>query len=169
METNQTNEVLSEYRPKSLPGMLNVLTILTFIGCAFGYISAIWGMVGSADPEKQTEKMREQMDKMDSNSFWYKWMEGSIETLQKTHDNRYLILITSLIFVTLCLIGAIKMRKLQKSGYFYYLIGELAPLVLMAGLIGSSFAAMIQLSFGAFFALLFVILYSTQLKHLVNK
>ena len=34
----QTNDVLDQHRPKELPGMLNTLTILTFIGCGLGYI-----------------------------------------------------------------------------------------------------------------------------------
>ena len=38
-ETTFTNtENLSEFQPKALPGALNVLTILTFIGCAIGAI-----------------------------------------------------------------------------------------------------------------------------------
>lgn len=169
METNQTNDVFQDPRSKKLPGMLNVLTILTFIGCGIAYLGSLWQMISNTNPDKQTEQIREAMDKMDSNSFFYKWMEGSIEVLRKSYDNRYLLLLTTLLFTTLCLIGALRMRKLSKSGYFLYLVGELAPLVLIIGLFGSGFAAMVQLGIGGIFAVLFIILYSTQLKYLVNK
>ena len=166
--SNQTNDLLEQPRPKELPGMLNVLTILTFIGCGISYLSACWGFISNADPDKQIEKIREAQEKMGS-GFGSKMMEGSIDIIQKTYDNRYLLLISGLVFTTLCLIGAIRMRKLQKSGYYFYLIGELAPLVLTAGLLGGTFFSAITLLFSAVFAVLFVILYSTQLKYLKNK
>ena len=36
------DSVVDIQQPKKLPDMLNVLTILTFIGCAIGIISAIY-------------------------------------------------------------------------------------------------------------------------------
>lgn len=149
--------------------MLNVLTILTFIGSGLGYILSCYGFFSNTDPDKQIEKIREAQEKMDASSFGGKIMEGSIEMIQKSYDNRYLLLISNLIFITLCVIGAIRMRKLRKSGYFFYLTGELAPLVLMAGLFGTSFFAAFNLLFGALIAVIFVILYSTQLKYMENK
>ena len=169
MDTYQTTDLLQDERPIKLPGMLNVLTILTFIGSGFAYLGSAWQLFSNSDPDKQTEKIREAMDKMSSDSLFYKWMEGSIEVLRKSYDNRYFLLITTLLFTTLCLIGALRMRKLRKSGYFLYLVGELAPLVVVAGLFGTGFAAMVKLGIGGIFAILFVILYSTQLKYLVNK
>jgi len=166
---NQNNDVFANQRPKELPGMLNVLTILTFIGCGLGYLFSCWGFIGNTDPDKQIEKIREAQEKMGDNSFWAKMMESSIEIIRKSYDNRYLLLASSLLFITLCLIGAIRMRKLRKSGYYFYIIGELAPLVLMAGLFGSSFFGSINLLFSALIAIVFVILYSTQLKYLENR
>ena len=170
METSyQTNDVLDEHRPKELPGMLNVLTILTFIGCGISYIGSCYSYFTNNDPDKQIQKLHETRDKMSDGSFGAKMIDSSIDMVQKSYDNRYLLLITGLIFTTLCLIGALQMRKLKKTGYYYYLIGELAPFVLMAGLFGSSFTGAISILFTALFAVIFVILYSTQLKYLVNK
>jgi hypothetical protein len=165
----QTNDVLDQHRPKQLPGMLNVLTILTFIGCGLAYIRDCFSFLNNADPTKQIEKIQEAQEKMGDNSFLSKLMEGSADIIQKTYDNRYLIIGSALLFTTFCLIGALQMRKLKKSGYYLYLVGELAPIVLMAGLFGSSFIGAISLIFRALIAVAFVILYSTQLKHLVNK
>jgi hypothetical protein len=166
---NQTNDVFNQQRPKTLPGMLNVLTILTFIGCGLGYINTCWGFITSLNPEKQIERIREAQEKMGDNGFFSNMMRGSENMIQKSYDYRYIILATGLLAVTLCLIGALQMRKLKKSGYYMYIVGELAPIVVMAGLFGSSFVGAISLLFKAIVAVTFVILYSTQLKYLSNK
>lgn len=164
--TYQSNDLLHDQRPKSLPGMLNVLTILTFIGCGLGYLGAIYSYFTNNDPDKQIEKLNEAREKMGDSGFGSKMIESSIDMIQKSYDNRYLLLITGLVFTTLCLIGAIQMRKLKKTGYYYYLVGELGPIVLMAGLFGASFFGAIALLFSSLVGVIFVILYSTQLKHL---
>jgi hypothetical protein len=60
------------------------------------------------------------------------------------------------------------MRKLKKSGYPIYVIGELAPIAVTAALVGFSLVGGIATAFSAIIALLFVILYTTQRKHLVR-
>lgn len=167
--SNQTNDVLNPQQPKALPGMLNVLTILTFIGCGISYLSSLYSFFTDNDPDKQIAKLNEAREKMGDSGFGAKMIDSSIDLVQKSYDNRYLLLIAGLVFTTLCLIGAMQMRKLKKTGYYYYLIGELAPFVLMAGLFGSSFFGAIALLFSALIAIVFVILYSTQLKYLTNK
>jgi hypothetical protein len=166
---NQTDDVLTEHRPKELPGMLNVLTILTFIGCGLGYLGSLYSFFVNNDPDKQIEKLNEAREKVGDSGFGARMIESSIDIARKTYDNRYLLLISGLIFTTLCLIGAMQMRKLKKTGYYYYLIGELGPIVLMAGLFGASFFSAFALLFSALIAIVFVILYGTQLKYLENK
>lgn len=145
--------------------MLNILTILTFIGCGLGYIFSCWGYFSST-----AEKIAEAQEKraqLPDNGFAAKMMDDSIRMAQVSYDNKTLLLITNLIFVTLCLIGALQMRKMKKSGYFIYVIGELAPVVLLVGLLGGFTGFGLWVS--VFFALLFVILYGTQLKYLESK
>jgi magnesium-transporting ATPase (P-type) len=167
--SNQTSDVLKPQPSKNLPGILNVLTILTFIGCGIAYLSDCYNFFINNNPDKQIEKLNQTRDKMGDSGFGAKMIDSSIDMIQKSHDNRYLLFITGLIFTTLCLIGAMQMRKLKKTGYYYYLIGELAPFVLMAGLFGSSFFSAFTILFIALIAIVFVILYSTQLKYLQNK
>lgn len=167
MEHNsQTNDVFQQQPPR-VTGMLNVLTILTFIGCGISYLGTLFSYFTST--EEQIAKIREQQENLEGGGFAGKFMEGSMEVLQKSYDYKNLLLASGLIFTTLCLIGAIRMRKLRKSGYFIYVVGELAPIVIAIGLFGSSFFGAISVVFSAIFAVLFVILYSTQLKYLVNK
>ena len=114
-------------------------------------------------------EMEEMQDKVGDNELATKMMEGSIEMLHKTHDYRYILLLSGILFTTLCLIGALQMRKLKKSGYTLYVVGELTPLILSAVLLGFSFLGSITIAISALFAIVFVILYSTQRKYLVNR
>lgn len=164
--SNQTNDMLDQHRPKQLPGMLNVLTILTFIGCGYSYFQIILGLF--SDTEKNMQKVQEMQEKMPEDSFLgQRFAHDSREWTQLAFDYNILLLFSAIIFTTLCLWGAIWMRKRRKTGFYIYLIGELAPIFLVAGLL-NSFSNMF-LMFQVLFVILFVTFYLTQLKHLVNK
>jgi hypothetical protein len=163
-----TTDILEPQRPKELPGMLNVLTILTFIGCGFGYLGAIYSFITGSDIEGQRAKLEAAQEKAGDNEFAQKIMEGSLEMAQKAYDNRYILLLSGLLFTTLCLVGAMQMRKLKKSGYLLYVIGELAPVIVGIAVMGFSLMGGIAMGLGLVIAIIFVILYSTQRKYLVN-
>lgn len=163
---NQNNDLLAQHRPKSLPAMLNVLTILTFIGCGLGLLSSGWSFISSTSD--QMEKLQEQREKMsEQTGFAKKFFDDSFDMAQVGFDHKNLLLAVGLIGLVLCLVGAIQMRKLKRSGFFMYTIGELAPVFVLGGLLTS--ITNINFLFSVFFSFLFVILYATQLKHLVNK
>jgi hypothetical protein len=165
METNQNNDLFGD-RPKAIPGMLNVLTILTFIGCAFAYIGTIYSFITSSDYEKQIADLRDRADNAGDNGLASKMLQDSIQMIEKSHEYRYVLVASGLIFATLCLVGALRMRKLKKSGFLLYTIGELAPLVLTAALIGFTFFSGIVMALSGLFAIVFVILYATQTKYM---
>jgi hypothetical protein len=158
---NQNTEVIEK---RELPGMLNVLTILTFIGCGLAYLSTLWGYFKAGTEMDDLEALQDQAG---DNEFVNEMAQGSLELAQKSYDNRYILLISGLLFTTLCLIGALQMRKLKKSGYLLYVIGELAPVVVTAVIMGFSLIGGIATIFSAIFAVLFVILYTMQKKYLV--
>lgn len=164
-QTTEPDDILEH--PQQLPGMLNTLTILTLIGCGLAYLSSFYSFYTASNYEEQMAKMREAQDKL-GDSGMGKWVEGSMDMLQRTHEYRYVILATGLVFTTLCLIGALQMRKLKKSGFILYTIGELTPFIITAILIGLSFTSGIAMAFGLIIAIVFVILYATQRKYLVN-
>jgi hypothetical protein len=137
---------------------------LTFIGCALAYISLFVSVARWGNYEQDLADAQKMEEKMAGDS---KLMEGSVEMVKKTHENRYAIAATNLVFTTFCLVGALRMRKLRKSGYPLYLVGELAPLAVSAALLGFNLFGGIVLALTAFFALLFVILYTTQRKYLI--
>jgi len=150
--------------PKKIPDMLNVLTILTFIGSGIGVISSIWSCVKAQD---SYDKMVDAQSKLDSMPDFAKKMMGPemVEMTRKALENRIPILILSLLSYALCIYGAIQMRQLKKAGFTIYLVGELLPIVAGAIFIGIG-------TFGGFAIVgyliyaVFIILYATQLKYL---
>lgn len=162
-----TTPDLFDGEPKKLPGMLNTLTILTFIGCAIAYLGTIWNFYDSSNIEKKRAEIEAAQDSLGDNEMASNMMASSLDIMQRSYDNRYILLVSGLLFTTLCLIGALQMRKLKKSGYPLYVVGELAPVVLSAVLIGFSLIGGIAIIFSAVIAVIFVILYSSQRKHLI--
>jgi hypothetical protein len=150
--------------PRKLPDMLNVLTILTFIGCGLGLISSIYGYLNA---RSGYEKLVEAQGQLDSAPAFLRSFMGpeAVEMARKSYENRLPILILSLVSYALCIYGALQMREFKKTGFGIYTIGELLPLV--AGLIffgARSFSGFGLI--GLLFMALFIILYATQLKYL---
>ena len=166
--TKTSSDIFDQQRPQKLPGMLNTLTILTFIGCALSYFSLIYTYFTSTEENLATERNKiEQTLDQAGDGIAGKMLENSLQILEKSYEHRYLLLAGGLLFTTLCLIGAMQMRKLKKSGFNLYLVGELAPVIMTVAIFGTGFMSNITIAVSAFFALLFVILYATQRKYLV--
>ncbi|RYD76324.1 MAG: hypothetical protein EOP84_17045, partial [Verrucomicrobiaceae bacterium] len=117
--------------PAALPTGLNVLTILTFIGCGLGYIGMFASLFMAKSPETQRTQLEEAADKA-GDGFAGKMVQSQLDSMdahpkyyQNMYDYRYIMLGTMILFITLCLIGAIQMRKRRKSGFTLYSIGEL--------------------------------------------
>lgn len=160
----------SDFEKKTLPSGLNVLTILSFIGCALQLLGALWGYYSAKTTYEQKDKVLEQMSSGNMPG-WMKSMMGDAsrfeETVTKSYENRLPILIISLVAVALCFYGLLQMRKLKKQGYMFYVIGELLPFVSIILFIGAYALASGGTIFFACIALLFIILYTTYRKYLV--
>ncbi len=153
---------------KKLPTMLNVITILTFIGCAYVAIMAVIGYFSASTAYKVYDTIGTNGTTTENKTL-NSLLSGAKEMAKKQYDNRFIIFILALVGVALCLYGALQMRRLKKQGYFIYLSGELLPIVSFAIFIGfSNFLGALSIIFAALFAAVFIILYTTQLKELVN-
>ena len=157
----ENNPIIEE--PRKIPEVLNVLTILTFIGSGLGIISAIWGFARAKASYDQIASMN--LDQMPDLA---KRMMGSdpVEMARKSLENRLPILLMALIGCALCIYGAIQMRNLKKTGFSIYVIGEVLPFVSSLLFLGTGalmgFAGLI----GALIVVVFIILYASQLKYL---
>ena len=129
---------------KKLPQMLNVLTILTYIGCGLGVLMSILGGLGVGFLSSLAPKSAE-----------------ISEVTSKVGGNLWLGIIIGLVGIALCFFGAMKMRNLQKQGFFIYLAGQLIPIIYTFVTVGVGFGVV-----GVIIPLVFIILYATQLKEL---
>jgi hypothetical protein len=149
--------------PGKLPDMLNVLTILTFIGCGIALLFGTTGFINARSAYENVIKMQDKMDQMPS---YLKGMLGPdpIGMAQKSLDNRIPIYLLTLVSAGLCLYGAIQMRRLKKAGFGIYVLGEVLPLATTFIFLGTM--SQFTLYFSICLIALFVILYATQLKYL---
>lgn len=146
---------------KKLPDMLNVLTILTYIGSGLGVIGLITNYFQDCD------KVINDLDDMpEMGGVLDKFMDMSRESVVVFCDNKMLILLVTLIGLVLCVFGAIQMRNLKKTGFMIYAIGELLPPVIMLILAISSFSWLSLTGF--IIPIIFVFLYASQRKHLIH-
>ena len=166
-DTNSTSNVLDfaeGERPKLTTG-LNVLTILTFVGCAIGLI---FSLIGFVNAEKSYKTLVDAQANLANVPSWARGMMGpeALEVAKKSMENKLPILLLSIVSIALCLYGAIEMRKLKKQGFILWLAGEVLPIVSSFLFIGAgSFKG-----FGLIVVLIpviFIILYALQRKNLV--
>ncbi len=171
MNQDNTTDVLNydDQTPKLSSG-LNVLTILSFIGCAIQLITSCWGFFSAKKSYDGIDKLIEQMNS-ENMPGWVKSLMGDPENMvrliTKTYENRIPILLLSLVAVILCFYGVLQMRKLKKQGFLFYLIGELLPFLAQLLFIGAfAFSGMVMY-FAIAMTLLFIILYAMQRKNLI--
>jgi hypothetical protein len=144
------------------PTFLTVLCVLSFIGNGLGLFQGAMGllMVG----------IWSQMFKALSKS-----SKGMGEAQAEVENIFNSITWFSMMFIVasaLCLVGAILMWKLKKSGFILYVLGQCLPVLGTLFLFGfmfsgpaAGFGVMISI-FSAIFPIAFVIMYGLNLKHL---
>lgn len=166
-DINQATETNWDPREKKkIPGTLNVLTILTFIGSGLGLISSVWSFANAKNSYDKLLEMQGSGD-MEKMPGFMKSFVGpeALEMTRKAYENKLPILIVTLVALGLCVYGAIEMRKLRKQGFYVYLMGQILAIVgaviFMGIAVFTGFGA-----FGLIFPALFIILYATQLKYL---
>lgn len=154
-----------ENAPKKLPGSLNVLTILTFIGSGIGLLlsialpSIVKMMKGFMDKAAEagnlTEKQLADMEKgKEGFAILEKYMTVNV--------------IVGVVACILCIAGAVLMRKRKKDGYIIYLVGRIAPTIVGAILMGSYMFKDASSYVMIVLMLVMVILYTVNRKHLTN-
>ncbi len=161
----------NDYQSKKMPTGINVLTILTIVGCVIFFCFSVWGFISAKASFDKKDQVIEQMQSGKLPG-WAKSMMPDMahfdEMVTKSYENRIPILIMSLISLGLCFVGALQMRKLKKQGYLLYVIGELLPILTSIVFIGVFSLKGFSAYFGYFIALLFILLYTGQKKYLVK-
>jgi hypothetical protein len=164
---NPSADVLSfdnEQKP-ALPSSLNVLTILTFVGCGLAFLGGIWNYVRA---DKAYQDIVAAQEKLTEAPAWAKKFMGPemVEMARKSADNKLPILLLTLVGAGLCLYGAMEMRKLKKQGFALWAAGEYLPVVGGFIFVGSVFFSGFAL-IGLAIPIIFTILYALNKKHLI--
>lgn len=154
-----------EDKKSKLPTGLNVLTILTFIGCAWELYNNVSNFTGG---RKALEEFEKNQEKLAEAPAWARKFAGPEvhEMMIQALDNRMPIFIIGLVGTLLCFYGALQMRKLKKEGYILWMVGEILPFIGTA-----IFLPIFYKTFLVYFAIIpviFIILYTIQRKHLVK-
>jgi uncharacterized BrkB/YihY/UPF0761 family membrane protein len=167
-DLNQISETLNPGQggKQKLPGALGTLTILTFIGCGIGLIFTFltsWFMNMSSTWIAKAEEMADNLSPKELAE-----IEKAKVGIAAFNQNKMLLIVLGLVCIALCIVGAIQMRKLKKTGFYIYVAGELLPIVYSTILLGFgiAFNGIFGIIVGLCIPILFVILYARQLKHL---
>lgn len=152
MEQQNTNVAETA---KKRPGFLKVLCILSFIGIGFAVIGGIYNLM-TIQATIDTLRMASGLLGGDLGS--------SIDAFIQWGTTVYII---NIVAALVCLIGVIMMWNLKKSGFYIYLIGEIAPAIASFALIGGfgPFGTMAMVA-GLIFPIAFIIMYALNLKHM---
>lgn len=160
-------EFSNKLEDNKLPQSLNVLTILTFIGCSLGFIFGIYGYIHA---DKSVIDIQTGMNNPDLPSFAKNFMnQDALDSARLMAANKLPLLILGLVATSLCLFGAIQMRQRKMNGYYLWLTGELLPFI--SALIFLNAASLYKgyAIIGIVITIIFIALYTLQRKYLINK
>lgn len=146
---------------------LRILTVLTFVGCGFAYLLTLampllqdftLDMMNKAVNSGKDLSPKEIAD-----------MEKAKATIMLSKANLIPLVSISLVGTTMCLVGAIWMRKLKKDGFWIYSVGEILPLAGSLIFMGTSqFDGAFSTIMAIGVPVLFIVLYAMQRKHLTR-
>ncbi|MEP7141619.1 MAG: DUF4064 domain-containing protein [Ferruginibacter sp.] len=168
-DTNASSQtvLLNEDGKPKLPSGLNVLTILTFIGCGIGLLFSLLTPVINKFFLSMMDKAKSSGAELTTKQL--EDMEKGKAVMELTQANMVPLMIIGLAGIALCLVGAIWMRKRKKDGFWIYSGGELLPVIGNFIVLGTAqFTGAVSIIFAVCIPLLFVILYANQRKHLIN-
>ena len=169
MENVKFTEQFDEVNRPKLSTALNVLTILTFIGCVLQVFTAIFGYVSAKTSYDSRDKVLADLNKEEVPEFARKMVgdpQKFIEMVTKSYENRMPIMIITIVAAALCFYGALQMRKLKKQGFTFYVIGELLPFLSLGLFIGAVGFSGIGFMVSIAVALIFIVLYAMQRKNM---
>jgi hypothetical protein len=170
----EVTEEVSETRPM----FLTVLCILTWIGSGIGVLSGLFSVLTYS---RATQKIKESgvkfqdlSDELDSTpssgeageEIAKKMMKGVVEGMDSMIEWANTINWINIGVATMCIIGAVLMWKLKRTGFFLYTVATIIGVVTPITLMGSNFLTLMSVAVGGFFGLIFIILYGVNYKHL---
>jgi hypothetical protein len=167
MDTNLSNDILGADTSEGnqLPQSLNILTILTFIGCAVGLLGSLFTKRLMQFSIKMIDKQMAAAGELSPNQVAK--VVSQKEAMEATIANSTALTIAGIVGIGLCIFGAVMMRKLKKDGFGLYCAGQVIPLITGVVLLGTKqFSGGVSSYIGFAIPLIFIGLYAAQRKHL---
>jgi len=166
MEENITQAVL----PKKRPTFLTVLCILTFVySGGMGLFNIYQYLTFDKDYPAKVAQIEEAIEKLEDagmdSGFFYDMTVNGLFVIEKTKENLGAISFANILFAILSVLGAFLMFKLKKNGFYVYTFANLFWMLVPVALIGPEIGMTTIISTVAI-AILFIILYGINLKHL---
>ncbi len=167
------NDVLENQEfdaPQKRPVFLMVLCILTFIYTGFSILTNIFSLVkGPASEEEiltlKVEFTRQMNEMSDLGVTWAaNLFRNLMHITEATNNNHYLMVLSSIVIVTLGLIGAIWMFKGKKMGFHFYIIYSLLTVVQLYFFVDASYIPTILVVTNLIISAIFIFMYSRNLK-----
>ncbi|MEO5889720.1 MAG: hypothetical protein ABIQ31_05670 [Ferruginibacter sp.] len=165
-------DIIQDYeQPAKRPVFITVLCILTFIGSGWGLVSDTIKYFTADTQAMAISKVKEtasgNIQKDTTNDEGAKFAQKMINNLTMTPDNIRKGALSGIGAAVLCLVGAILMWQLKKTGFYLYvagtLLGIVSPFIIFGG---SNVMAIFSSVAVGFIGLVFVILYGVNLKHM---
>ena len=165
------NDFATEMDENKLPSVINTLSILTFIGSGLSVLSGVWTYMKSGSNLAKMEEMVNRPDFEKMPAFAKKmYSPEALDLYRKLDVNKLPLAVITILSCALCIYGAMEMRKLKKTGYYTYCIGEILPLVGSLLFVGMSLFSM---GWTAWFSVaipaVFIVLYGVQLKYMTKE
>jgi len=163
----------------SRPSFLTWLCILTFIGSGWSIVNSIWsfsmaGKIFVIRTEKSVsinDSVRVDSTALENqhskNVFPQKIKASIVKMLTKENIRKGAI--GKLLAALFTLAGAILMWRLNRSGFYLYIIGIIIGLIVPFYLFGNDLIAVGASSFSTFFGLIFIALYALNLSSMKPK
>lgn len=156
-----------ENLPPQRSVFLKVLCILTFIFSSYTILTQAYIYFQAEETSKKMEEAKnkitnEKTKSPEESSFLKKVMGGMSEL--STPENLRKLAVGNLISSALCLLGAILMWRLKRTGFYLYVLGTIVGIIAPFYLFGNNFLTVISSGFASFVGLIFIIFYAMNLK-----
>ncbi len=160
-----------EITPSPRPVFLKVLCILTFIGSGYGIINSAITYFKADDIANIVTQVKAKMDndlhrKNARNPEKINFLSNIMNSASvlSTPENLRKTAIGNCITSVLCLLGAVLMWNLRRTGFYIYTVGTIISILLPFYLFGSNFLTNISAGFLGFIGILFIIFYAMNIK-----
>ena len=161
-------ETLNNKKPR--PALLTVIGILSFVGLGYriltGVINAALGTVTSTLAPFISDILENEADLSDVPEPVQKIVVGIFEAITKLMANITGIYITIVLLSVVALLGVIMMWQLKKAGFYLYAAARVLLILVPFVFIGYNLISILIFSSGLIFAVLFIVLYSLNLKEM---